>query len=68
MKVKCVIEQKLQLCLYLGVDSGHKNRITNQGMKSKGNPDQAGLTVKICSLCLGAHVISHSAFSHAFLY
>jgi hypothetical protein len=37
-------------------------------MKSKGNPDQAGLTAKICSLCLHAHLIPHSDFSHAFLY
>jgi hypothetical protein len=41
---------------------------TLQGMKSKGNPDQAGMTAKICSLCLHAHLIPHSNFSHAFLY
>jgi hypothetical protein len=53
---------KLQMWVYLGVYPGHKNRSTNRGMKSKGNPDQAGLTAKLYSLCLGAHVIPKMPF------
>jgi hypothetical protein len=37
-------------------------------VKNKGNPDQAGVTVKICSLSLGTHLIPHNGFSQFIIF